>query len=122
MKKQINVRKFVDKFAESVIQQTEAIRQRDPRTGNKHARQRLSAFLKLRALGDEGRDALVPLMAHPRADVRAMAACFLLRHKTELALSVLRQVAGENSGLAGFGASEAIKRWEEGTWQLDPPD
>jgi hypothetical protein len=52
-------------------------------------------------------------------DVRAMAAAYLLRHRTAEAKAVLEEVSKEG-GLAAFGASEALKRWEEGTWALDP--
>jgi len=50
-----------------------------------------------------------------------MAAVFLLRYKTADALAVLRELS-KKRGIIGFEASEAIKRWEEGTWQLDPED
>lgn len=48
-----------------------------------------------------------------------MAAAFLLRYRTTEALHVLREAA-KGSGLIAFEASEAIKRWEERTWELDP--
>ncbi len=71
-------------------------------------------------MGDRGRDALAVLLEHGRADVRVMAAAFLLRHRTEAALAVLRDAAA-GKGLAAFGAGMAIKHWEEGTWALDLP-
>lgn len=112
--------RWVEEFADAVAQQTDALRENDYHSGNKHAKRCVMAFEELRACGDAGREALVPLLAHPRGDVRAMAACFLLRHRTREAMAVLRtEAAGE--GLTAFGASEAIKRWEEGTWNLDPP-
>jgi hypothetical protein len=49
-----------------------------------------------------------------------MAAVYLLRYKTREALEVLRKEAA-GVGLVAFGAQQAIKRWEEGTWKLDPP-
>jgi hypothetical protein len=48
-----------------------------------------------------------------------MAAVFLLRHRTTEAKVILREAA-QGQGLVPFGASEALKRWEEGTWALDP--
>ena len=113
------IHKSVQDFAHSVIQQTEAIGRGDHRRGNKYAKRYIAAFEKLRAIGDAGRDALASLLTDPRADVRAMAATFLLRHRTEEALDVLRaEATGE--GIVAFEASEAIKRWEEGTWSIDP--
>ena len=113
------VEKLIQQFADHVTAQTDAIRRGDPKTGNQHAKQYLRAIKALQDLGDQGRDALVPLMYAGRDDVRAMAAAFLLRHRHEEARRVLEDLAcGE--GLVAFGAGEALKRWEEGTWQLDP--
>ena len=110
---------LVAQFADDVAQQTDAIWRGDHKTGNKHAKRYIATFAKLRALGDVGRDALCVLLAHDRPDVRVMAAAYLLRHRTSEALEVLQQAA-KGSGLVAFEASQAMKRWEEGTWGLDP--
>ena len=111
---------LVDEFAESVVQQTECIRRGDARTGNRYAKRRIAVFNELRKIGDAGRDALASLLTHDRSDVRVMAAAFLLRYKTKEALAVLKSEA-ESAGISAFGASQAIQRWEEGDWNLDPP-
>jgi Domain of unknown function (DUF2019) len=116
------MQRLVEEFAASVIGQTEAIRQGDRRKGNTMAKRYVAAFQKLREIGDGGRDALTSLFTHPRADVRVMAACYLLRHSTPEALNLLQREAAVGRGLAAFGASEAIKRWEEGAWNLDPAE
>ncbi len=113
--------KLAQEFAENVVAQTEAIRQGDAKTGNRHAKRRLRAFEVLRSFGDEGRGALLPLLEHARADVRGMAAAYLLRYRTAEARAVLEELAS-GKGLAAFGAGETLKRWEEGTWALDPAD
>ncbi len=110
---------LVREFSDHVAAQTDAIGAGDPQSGNRHARRYIRAFESLRALGNEGRDALVPLMFTGRDDVRAMAAAFLLRHRTEDARRVLEEL-GRGKGLTAFGAGEALKRWEEGVWALDP--
>ncbi len=112
--------KLVQEFAENVAAQTDAIRRGDPKTGNKHAKRYIRTFDALRSLGDQGRDALLPLMHEGRADVRGMAAAFLLRHCTAEARGVLQDL-GRGEGLVAFSAGETLKRWEEGTWALDPP-
>ena len=112
--------RLVREFAENVAAQTDAMRHGDSRTGNKHAKRYIRAFEALRALGDQGRDALVPLMSEGRDDVRAMAAAFLLRHRHDEARRVLQDLA-RREGLVAFSASETLKRWDEKTWQLDPP-
>lgn len=111
--------KLVREFAENVAAQTDAIRRGDPKTGNKHAKRYLRAFEALRSHGDHGREALVPLMFEGRDDVRGMAAAFLLRHRPDEAGRVLQDLA-RGGGLAAFSAGETLKRWDEGTWALDP--
>jgi hypothetical protein len=47
-----------------------------------------------------------------------MAAAFLLRHRHKEARRVL-EGAAEGKGLAGLGAQETLKRWDEGIWGFD---
>jgi hypothetical protein len=115
----MNLEELVEQFARNVAAQTDAIRRGDARTGNKHARQYTSALQELRAQGNAGRDALSVLLKHPRTDVRAMAAAFLLRYRTAEAKAVLEAAANEG-GVAAIGATMTLKRWKEGTWALDP--
>ncbi|MBL8991622.1 MAG: hypothetical protein JNJ48_08600 [Phycisphaerae bacterium] len=93
----------------------------DIRIGNVLARRRASLFRKLRAAGDRGREALVPFFKHEQADVRVEVAAWLLRYRTADALEILRRES-KGEGLVSFEAAQAIKRWEEGTWRLDPPE
>ncbi len=112
---------LVKKFADAVVAQNEAIENGDAATGNKCAKQYISAFEKLRSHGNAGREELAVLLAHERADVRVMAAAFLLRHCHDKARVVLETEA-KGKGLVAFGASQALQRWVEGTWSLDPGD
>jgi hypothetical protein len=116
---QIEIEKLVETFAHHAAAQTDAIFSGDARTGNRHIKQVIAAFDKLCAHGSAGRDALTSLFTHPRMDVRVKAAAFLLRHRTEEAKAVLQEAAA-GEGLAALAASEALKRWEDGTWALDP--
>jgi hypothetical protein len=113
--------KWVEEFARHVEAQTEAIWRGDAKTGNKHADQCLAAFDKLCAHGDAGRDALASLFSHPNMDVRTTAAAFLLRYRTTEARAILEEAA-KGKGLVAFASAQALKRWEEGTWALDPAD
>lgn len=115
---ELSLEELVEAFAHHGAAQTDAIFRGDARTGNKHARMRYATFDKLRARGDVGRDALAVLFKHPRMDVRAMAAAYLLRHRSEEARAVLVEIS-KGEGFAAFMASEALKRWEEGVWALD---
>jgi hypothetical protein len=113
------IQKLVQEFEECVIAQTEALKNADHKTGNRFARRYIRAFSKLTKFGDEGRDALAALFSHPRQDVKVMAAVFLLRYRHVQATAILVEAA-RGVGLVAFGAQEALKRWEEGAWALDP--
>ncbi len=115
----MKLEELVEFFAQNVAAQTEAIWRGDAKTGNKHARKYGAAVDKLLAHGDAGRDALLVLLDHERMDVRVMAAAHLLRYRTTEAKAVLEEAA-KGQGLVPFEAGEALKRWEEGTWALDP--
>jgi hypothetical protein len=82
-------------------------------------KQYTAALQALRAQGDTGRDALAVLLKHPRTDVRAMAAAFLLRYRPAEAKAVLEATANEG-GVAAIGAIMTLRRWKDGTWALDP--
>jgi len=110
---------LVDEFANCVVAQQQAIARGDATTGNDLARRYVAAFKALRLRGDSGRDALAVLLSDSRSEVRVMAAAYLLRHCGASARSVL-EVEAQGKGLTAFGAQEALKRWNEGSWSLDP--
>ena len=112
------IARWVSVFRENVVAQTDAIWNRGHH-GNEHARRYIRALGKLREIGDTGRDALGVLLNDIRPDVRVATAAFLLRYKHEQAMGVLREAA-KGKGMVSFEAGEAIKRWNEGAWQLDP--
>ena len=112
---------LVEEFADHTQAQTREILGGDAKIGNSHAKKAIAVLLQLRALGDTGSDALAVLFTHPSLDVRTAAAAFLLRYRTAEARAVLEEAA-RGQGLIPFEASEALKRWEEGTWSLDPAE
>ncbi|WP_395845041.1 DUF2019 domain-containing protein [Archangium violaceum] len=101
--------------------QTAAIWRGDAKTGNRHAERCLAAFDKLCAHGNAGRDALSALFTHPNMDVRTSAAAFLLRYRTAEAKAILEDAA-KGEGLVAFAAAQTLRRWEEGSWALDPAE
>ena len=115
----MNFEKLVQQFAENVEAQTAAIWRADARTGNQHADKYIAAFAKLRAHGDEGREALAVLLKHPSVDVRTMAAAYLLRYRTAEAKAVLEEAA-RGEGMIAFECQYTLKHWADGTWALDP--
>jgi len=114
-------KKIVNRFAETVIAQNTATMKADTATANRQAKKRSGLFKKLRAYGDDGREALSELFNHPRPDVREMAAVYLLRYKHKEAMAILKELS-KRGDLVGFGAGQAIQRWNEGEWQIDPAD
>jgi hypothetical protein len=112
---------LVAAFADAVVRQSECIMEGDARTGNRHAHRQLKAFDELAEIGDAGREALCVLLRHDRPDVRTAAACWLLRYRHAEARAVLEREA-KGRGLTALEASECLKRWEEGAWQLDLED
>ncbi|RKG60827.1 DUF2019 domain-containing protein [Corallococcus sp. AB011P] len=110
---------LVEHFAEHVAAQTDAIFQVGADPEDKHGDRYIAALDELRARGNEGREALCILLKHPRMDVRATAAAFLLRYRTAEARAVLEEAA-KGEGLVAFGAQQTLQGWEEGVWDLDP--
>ena len=106
----MDVEHLVQEFADSVAAQSQAVMKGDAETGNGFARRYIAAFQALRARGNVGRDALVGLLSHERADVRVMAAAYLLRYQHERARAVL-VTEGKGMGLTAFSrfaASDAL--------------
>jgi hypothetical protein len=115
----MKLEELVKEFANCVVAQSQAIEKSDPNLGNKFAKRYIAAFEELRARGNEGREAVAALLDDRRADVRAMAAAYLLRHKTEQARAVLEAEA-KGKGFVALGAAQALQRWKDGVWALDP--
>jgi hypothetical protein len=106
-------------FELNVAAQADSIGRGDAESANRHAKVYMAAFDRLRSAGDAGRDALATLLQHGRPAVRVKAAAYLLRHRTREATEVLASEA-LGKGLSAFIAQQALKRWEEGVWNLDP--
>jgi hypothetical protein len=115
----MNLNLLVKKFADSVMLQSEAMKRADAETGNKHARAYIAAFEALRSHGDAGREALTSLFEHENSDVRISAAAYLLRYCEDKARAVLEAEA-RGKGFQAFTAAQALERWEDGEWDLDP--
>jgi hypothetical protein len=90
----------------------------DWREANKNAKKVHKTFLHIVKLGIEGREALLALTENESSYVALMAATYSLKYNTEKALATLKKFTN-TPGFAGFGAQQTIKRWDEGTWQLE---
>ena len=108
---------LVEEFADAVRTWANEYQSKDAALSAKRS---LDAFMELRnKYGDRGRDALKSLLKDSSPYVRSHAAAFLLRHCTSEAVSVLDEVA-RGKGMVAFSARQALERWKEGTWALDP--
>jgi hypothetical protein len=110
---------LVRRFAQAVIDQENATSRFDIEGANMHARRVSAVFDELCKHGDPGRETLTKLFKHESGQVRVTTAAFLLRYAHDRARAVLAAEA-KGDGLLALAAGQAIQRWEDGTWELDP--
>ena len=107
-------------FKDGLQLQSKLRRAGDPIAGNEQATRSHKAFKRLvQNYGDEGRRALMVLFDDTDPEVRLIAAAYLLRFCSEDASNTLNELMQSENGFLSFRASQALKRWEEGTSQLD---
>jgi hypothetical protein len=111
---------LVARFAEEVVLQRAALKLRNVSEQNRRADECSRIFDEIRVRGNSARDEFASLLLHSDEFVRLVAASFMLRHKHDAAMRVLRALANQE-GMIGFGAEECMARWREGAWTLDPP-
>ncbi|MCL5995133.1 MAG: DUF2019 domain-containing protein [Chloroflexi bacterium] len=109
---------LLNTFAEAAAGHHEALLQGNWRKANPLAKKVDRAFRRIIEFDDDGRKALLEMTSHPNLAVAGIAAVYSLKYDTRRALAVLRRISQE-PGLIGFGAKQAIQRWEEGSWQLE---
>ena len=103
-----------NRFAAAVAAQDSCIWQGDSRAGNRHARIYIAAARELLKRGEEAIEEFTGLLEHSSDSVRVAAAAYLLRHRTDRAVSTLRPIARKKRGIAALGARETLKRYERG--------
>ena len=112
------IQKLVSEFADFVIKQQECIDNGDWKLGNTYAKKYIKCYKDINKIGNVAKEEMLTLLKHKNDVVRTMAATFLLKYSTEESLRVLKEIS-KKPGMVGFGARESIKRWEEGSWDLD---
>lgn len=94
----------------------------DPKNSNISAHRYIKDYVALiQYYGNQGRDLISKLLYDNDDGVRLMTASFLLRYKTKESIKVLTELS-KGTGILSFDANEALKRWKEGNWDLDPLD
>lgn len=118
--RECEINALVHTFEEAVLASEAAWSRGDTPAGNRHASRSTRAFFELIIkFGDTGRDALARLLSHQEVYVRTTAAAYLLRYKHAEAMRVLKEAAA-SGGKGAFEAQQAIDRWNEKDWHLDP--
>ncbi len=116
-----HIQNLVEEFARCIVSQREAMQEGKLEEGNRFSNLASEAFKALTSVyGDDGREVLKTLLRHPDPEVQMATAVCLLRYCTQEALKKLRDIAESGTGHAAAVAPQAIKRWEEGDWHLDP--
>ncbi len=110
---------LVEAFATAAVEHHKALVNGDAARAVEEQAKMVASFGELRAMGDEGYQALASLLQHDDEVVNTAAATVLLRYATDTSIRVLERVATNNQKLLGFRAEQALARWQEGNWHLD---
>jgi hypothetical protein len=109
---------YLEVFVDATAQHYEATLEGNWRKTNCYAREFDTAFRHIIEFGNAGRESLPALTENANPAVAEMAAVYSMKYGTQQALATLRRISQE-PGILGFGAQQAILRWEEGAWQLE---
>jgi HEAT repeat protein len=110
---------LLSQFRDSKLAQIRGIRGADEQATEKGAWGYIRAAKAL--LGSQGGiEAFSELLTDKNREVRAAAAAYLLPHKTEQALEVLREVS-RGKDLTALAALMSLRRWETGDEFPLPP-
>jgi hypothetical protein len=111
------IKELIDNFAQAARQHN-IFSISDWRKANKEAKKMHSYFLEITSHGQPARVALLELTESEETSVSLMAAVYSLKFNSEKSLMVLKKLE-KQPDVIGFQAQQAIKRWEEGSWQLE---
>ena len=111
------IARLMRRFAVAAKAHHAALEALDESGANAHARVIAGLFAAISATGGAGREALLLLVEDSESEVAGMAAVYSLRFRPEPCLALLRRLAA-GEGLLAFRAAGALKRWEEGEWEL----
>ncbi len=104
-------------FTEAVMAQDRCIAEGNAPQGNRHAKEYIAAAKHLLGSGEEVIEDFCRLLEHPVPGVRATAAAFLLKSRTDRAVAALRPIAS-GDGLAALGAKMTLGRYERGDLEI----
>ena len=111
------IQELLDKFIQAAKKHQDSSLV-DWRTANAEAKKLQQVFLELTHGGQVAREALLRLVDSEECAVSLMAAVYSLKYNPVKSLAALKKLE-KQPGFIGFQAEQAIKRWEEGSWQLE---
>ena len=112
------IEKLIEAFTVASRAHYQATQEGDYKVANRQVDTINDAFLKLRELGPEAREALLHVAVNGSDAAAVMAAAYSLKYDPDRSLAVLKRLS-KDSGILGFKASQAIKRWKSGEWHLE---
>lgn len=111
------VQNAIDKYVKFAAIHGECTESGDYKQGNKAHDILLKALSKLRASGDQGRQALVALLQHENASVRLWAASHLLKTAPAIAIEKIKEIAAGN-GMLALCAETVLSEFAKGTLEI----
>ncbi len=116
---QDDIDQLIADFVKTAKKSHEATLSGDSRKVNIQAKRIHHVFKKISMIGNSAREALLKQVDNDDDAVASLAATYSLKYNTEKAKAALKRISENNTGILGFGAEQALKRWQEGTWQLE---
>ena len=109
----------IQEFVEKAKQQTRLLYEGDADSANVLEKELGDIYRSLRAAGRAAQEALLPLLEHADASVRAEAAQFVLDFDPDKALPVLESIAAiPKGGIPGTNAADTLLVWRDGTYRI----
>ena len=110
--------RLISEFVRSAEKHYRATLAGNSKQTNAQAKRIRKVFQEIVKSGDDARVALLEQIHNENDGIAIMAATYSLKFNPKESLATLRRIS-QKPGWIGFGAEQAIKRWEEGNWHLE---
>lgn len=112
-----NLQDPLEIFVEAEQKSLEAVDRGDSRAANKYARRSIAAARQLLAGGEASIGRFATLLEHQSANIRASAAAWLLKDRTDQAVAALKPIA-KSKGLPAMKAICTLARYAKGELEI----
>ena len=106
-------------FAQAAAYHYEATQAGRRRDINRAADTLDSVYRRIKSYGDVGKTALLKLLDSENLAVSSMAAAYCMHFAPQECKRVFERVV-KDPGILGLEAKYALKRFEDGSWQIEP--